>query len=129
MPDGQIFATITHGVRTMPAYGPQVPVPDRWAIVAYVRALQLSQMAQATPPTGAEEVSTTSKAAATAATDYRIADKSPWAGAWKIAGGIGVLGLAAAAYGYTFDPERFAYSLSLRALRPAEPRARQRSSS
>jgi mono/diheme cytochrome c family protein len=49
MPDGQIFATITHGVRTMPAYGPQVPASDRWAIVAYVRALQVSQMAQATP--------------------------------------------------------------------------------
>ena len=49
MPDGQVFATITHGVRSMPAYGPQVPVADRWAIVSYVRALQLSQMAQATP--------------------------------------------------------------------------------
>jgi mono/diheme cytochrome c family protein len=49
-PDGQIFATITHGVRTMPAYGPQIPVADRWAIVAYVRALQMSQMAQTTPP-------------------------------------------------------------------------------
>ena len=49
MPDGQIFATITHGVRTMPAYGPQIPMQDRWAIVAYVRALQLSQMAAATP--------------------------------------------------------------------------------
>lgn len=49
MPDGQLFATISHGVRTMPAYGPQVPVADRWAIVSYVRALQLSQMAQATP--------------------------------------------------------------------------------
>jgi len=49
MPDGQIFATITHGVRTMPAYGAQVPIPDRWAIVAYVRALQVSQMAQAKP--------------------------------------------------------------------------------
>jgi mono/diheme cytochrome c family protein len=48
-PDGQIFATITHGVRTMPAYGAQVPVSDRWAIVSYVRALQLSQMAAATP--------------------------------------------------------------------------------
>jgi mono/diheme cytochrome c family protein len=44
MPDGQIFATITHGVRTMPAYGPQVPVADRWAIVSYVRALEISQM-------------------------------------------------------------------------------------
>ena len=49
IPDGQLFATISHGVRTMPAYGPQVPIPDRWAIVAYVRALQVSQMAQATP--------------------------------------------------------------------------------
>jgi hypothetical protein len=55
-------------------------------------------------------VSTTSKAAATAATDYRIAEKSPWAGAWKVVGGIGAIGLAAAAYGYTLDHERFAYS-------------------
>jgi mono/diheme cytochrome c family protein len=50
MPDGQLFATISHGVRSMPAYGPQIPVADRWAIVTYVRALQLSQMAAATPP-------------------------------------------------------------------------------
>jgi hypothetical protein len=49
MPDGQIFATITHGVRTMPAYAPQIPVRDRWAIVSYVRALELSQMAEAKP--------------------------------------------------------------------------------
>jgi hypothetical protein len=44
MPDGQIFNTITHGVRTMPAYGAQIPVADRWAIVSYVRALELSQL-------------------------------------------------------------------------------------
>lgn len=43
MPDGQVFATIENGVRNMPAYGPQIPTDDRWAIVAYVRALQLSQ--------------------------------------------------------------------------------------
>jgi mono/diheme cytochrome c family protein len=43
MPDGQLFATISNGVRTMPAYRAQIPVQDRWAIVAYVRALQLSQ--------------------------------------------------------------------------------------
>ena len=49
MPDGQLFNTITHGVRTMPAYGPQIPIMDRWAIVSYVRALQLSQMAEAKP--------------------------------------------------------------------------------
>jgi mono/diheme cytochrome c family protein len=49
MPDGQLFATITHGVRTMPAYGPQIPITDRWAIVSYVRALQLSQLSEASP--------------------------------------------------------------------------------
>jgi hypothetical protein len=51
MPDGQLFATVTHGVRTMPAYGPQIPVADRWAIVSYVRALEMSQMADVSPPT------------------------------------------------------------------------------
>ena len=44
-PVGQIFNSITNGVRNMPAYGPQIPVGDRWAIVAYVRALQRSQNA------------------------------------------------------------------------------------
>jgi hypothetical protein len=29
----------------MPDYAAQVPAPDRWAIVAYIRALQLSQQA------------------------------------------------------------------------------------
>ncbi|UCG60355.1 MAG: cytochrome c [Candidatus Zixiibacteriota bacterium] len=43
--DGQIFDVITHGVRNMPAYMYQVPVDDRWAIVAYLRALQRSQNA------------------------------------------------------------------------------------
>jgi mono/diheme cytochrome c family protein len=42
MADGEIFNTITHGKNLMGAYGPTVPVQDRWAIVAYVRALQLS---------------------------------------------------------------------------------------
>lgn len=39
-PDGQLFNTITNGVRTMPAYAHQVKVQDRWAIVAYIRVLQ-----------------------------------------------------------------------------------------
>ena len=43
--DGYIFDVITRGVRTMPSYAHQVPVADRWAIVAYVRALQRSQYA------------------------------------------------------------------------------------
>ena len=40
MPDGQIFDTITHGKRTMPGYRFQIDEHDRWAIVAYVRALE-----------------------------------------------------------------------------------------
>lgn len=43
MPDGQLFATISRGVRMMPSYGSRIPVQDRWAVVSYVRALQLSQ--------------------------------------------------------------------------------------
>ena len=42
-PDGYIFDVITNGFGAMPDYAGVVPVMDRWAIVAYVRALQLSQ--------------------------------------------------------------------------------------
>lgn len=41
-PDGHLYNTINVGIRNMPPYGPQVPTADRWAIVAYVRALQLT---------------------------------------------------------------------------------------
>ena len=44
-PPGQIFNSITHGIRNMAGYESQIPVGDRWAIVAYVKALQLSQHA------------------------------------------------------------------------------------
>jgi cytochrome c553 len=45
MADGEIFNTITNGKGVMMAYDHQVPPADRWAIVAYVRALQRSQLA------------------------------------------------------------------------------------
>ena len=38
--DGYIYDVLSNGFRNMPAYKTQIPVPDRWAIVAYVRALQ-----------------------------------------------------------------------------------------
>jgi len=44
MPDGEIFNTISKGKGLMGAYGPLVPTEDRWAIVAYLRALQLSRL-------------------------------------------------------------------------------------
>ncbi len=40
MTDGELFYVASNGRRTMPAYRFQVPARDRWAIVAYVRALQ-----------------------------------------------------------------------------------------
>lgn len=43
MPDGHFFSVITNGIRTMPSYATQIKVEDRWAIVAYIRALQRSQ--------------------------------------------------------------------------------------
>jgi mono/diheme cytochrome c family protein len=39
-PDGRIFRTITEGYGLMPPYAAQLPVMDRWAVVAYVRALE-----------------------------------------------------------------------------------------
>jgi mono/diheme cytochrome c family protein len=45
MTDGEIFYVITNGRNLMGAYGPNVVVEDRWAIVAYLRALQFSQLA------------------------------------------------------------------------------------
>lgn len=44
MPDGEIFNTVTHGKGLMGAYGPLMSAGDRWAVIAYVRALQLSTL-------------------------------------------------------------------------------------
>lgn len=43
-PAGHFFDVMTNGWGAMPAYAQQISVEDRWRIVAYVRALQLSQM-------------------------------------------------------------------------------------
>jgi mono/diheme cytochrome c family protein len=45
MPDGEIFNTITYGKNLMGAYGAQIEIPDRWAIIAYLRALQRARLA------------------------------------------------------------------------------------
>ena len=43
---GHLFNTITNGLGNMASYAAQIPVADRWAIVAYIRALQRSQNAK-----------------------------------------------------------------------------------
>jgi mono/diheme cytochrome c family protein len=42
---GHFFDVMTNGFGSMPSYAAQVPVEDRWAIIAYIRALQISQNA------------------------------------------------------------------------------------
>ena len=42
-PVGHFFDVITNGFGAMPDYSAQIPPSDRWAIIAYIRALQLSQ--------------------------------------------------------------------------------------
>ena len=51
-PVGHFFDAMTNGWGAMPSYAAQIPVEDRWKIIAYIRALQLSQMptpAESTP--------------------------------------------------------------------------------
>ena len=51
-PVGHFFDVVTNGLGAMPDYATQIPVEDRWAIAAYVKALQLSPYAPASdvPP-------------------------------------------------------------------------------
>ncbi|MGH9741804.1 MAG: c-type cytochrome [Candidatus Acidiferrum sp.] len=58
-PNGYLFDVITNGFGAMQGYSAQIPPRDRWAIVAYVRALQLSRNAPASdlPPDLREKLS------------------------------------------------------------------------
>lgn len=44
-PVGHFFDVMTNGLGVMPRYGRSIPPRDRWAIIGYIRALQLSQHA------------------------------------------------------------------------------------
>jgi len=57
-PVGHFFDAITNGWGVMPAYAPQIPAQDRWAIIAYIRALQLSQQGQQPQPAAASASAT-----------------------------------------------------------------------
>jgi mono/diheme cytochrome c family protein len=54
MPVGRIFEVVTRGLGAMPDYAEQIPVDDRWAIIAYIRLLQYSQQVPAGDLTEAE---------------------------------------------------------------------------
>lgn len=40
--DGELFNIISNGIRSMPGYSIQIPEEDRWSIVTYIRAIQVS---------------------------------------------------------------------------------------
>lgn len=58
-PVGHYFDAITNGWGAMPSYAPQIPVQDRWAIIVYIRALQLSQAQQPSTATSPAAISPT----------------------------------------------------------------------
>lgn len=61
---GYFVNVMTEGFGTMPSYAKQIPPRDRWAIAAYIRALQLSQNAQLSELPGLREEVTQALAAA-----------------------------------------------------------------
>jgi hypothetical protein len=59
--DGYLYDVVANGVRNMPGYAQQIPVRDRWAIVSYIRALQLNQNAREEDVPGSVVVSSQSE--------------------------------------------------------------------
>jgi mono/diheme cytochrome c family protein len=62
-PIGHYFDVMTNGLGAMPDYRTQIPPRDRWAIAAYIRALQLSQRAPAAEIPGGDPAALTKKPA------------------------------------------------------------------
>ncbi len=67
---GHIFDVMTNGFGAMPPYGSMIPPSDRWAIVAYIRALQISQNATVGDVPAGERASLDAPAAAAAAPQH-----------------------------------------------------------
>jgi len=61
LPPGRIFHTITNGFGNMAGYAAQIPVADRWAITAWVYALQVGRNAPADAITGSESLPVTTR--------------------------------------------------------------------
>ena len=75
-PVGYFFDVITNGFGAMPDYRAQIPVEDRWRIVAYIRALQLSQQRDGQRRAG-RRAAASSRAAAPPAADAGAKAEGP----------------------------------------------------
>ena len=56
-PVGHFFDVMTNGWGAMPSYASQIPAQDRWAIIAYIRALQFSQQNKTDAPAAQPQAS------------------------------------------------------------------------
>ena len=76
-PAGHFYDVIQHGFGAMPSYANRIDIDDRWAIVAYIRALQLSQHAQweDVPADQRDQLEAPAKTAAAAADQGRQASR------------------------------------------------------
>ncbi len=77
-PLSHYFYVMTHGYGAMPDYSAQLPPEDRWAVAAYIRALQLSQAANASDVAAGAEVKNLK--------DLAPADHQDWAQPWSLPG-------------------------------------------
>ena len=104
-PLSHYFYVMTHGYGAMPDYSAQLPPVDRWAVAAYIRALQLSQAATAKDvPAGTQILNLNDIAAAEGHPDYA----KPWAlpaTAIQAYPPVASEGTPAMAPGYPADPK------------------------
>jgi mono/diheme cytochrome c family protein len=121
-PISHYFYVMTHGYGSMPDYSAQLAPEDRWAVAAYIRALQLSQAATpADVPAGAQVQDLNSIAAAQGHPEYA----QPWivaatgVQAYPPIAKEGTPGMAPA---YPADP-----AIKIPASKPAAPAAAQKS--
>jgi len=80
---GWFFSVMTQGFGVMPSYAAQVPVADRWAIAAYIRALQYSQNARLSDLSPAAQQAIAGDLAAGGASTASGASAAPGASAGK----------------------------------------------
>jgi len=79
-PTGHFFDVMTNGFGAMPQYGTIIPPRDRWAIIAYIRALQLSQNATAADVPANERVILSRGDGEGSPASHEAGDASPSAG-------------------------------------------------
>jgi hypothetical protein len=79
-PLGHFFNVMTHGFGAMPDYAAPLPPQDRWAIVAYIKALQLSQAAKPSDAAPGAQVESLDKVAA----DAGFGDRPGFAEDWGL---------------------------------------------